>query len=94
MKDKTYAVLNEQDPNKQLFPLESKMRVLSMFENTCVYALLDCCREPFGKYEQLPHEVVQALKNSKGEIREEYTQVNEESNSSNELFTITFGCGP
>jgi len=29
MKDKTYIVLNESDPKKSLFPLETKMRTLS-----------------------------------------------------------------
>jgi len=67
MKDETYIVLNEPDAKKALFPLERKMRTTSLFENTCVYALLDCCREQFGKEDNLQVAKVQLQANSKGE---------------------------
>jgi len=45
MKDTTYAVLNETTFKKALFPFERKIGTLSLCKNTCVYALLDCCRQ-------------------------------------------------
>jgi len=54
MKEQTIAVLNEEDQKKSHFPIERKMRTFALFEYTCVYALLDCCREPFSKEENAP----------------------------------------
>jgi len=96
MKEQTYAVLNEADSKKSLFPIERKMRSLSMFKNTCVYALLDCCREQFSKEDLAPPAKVKYLVNSKGEKQDASlpaVQVNEEANVA-ESFTITFGCPP
>jgi len=45
MKEQTFAVLNEPVSKDALFPLESKIRNLSMHKNTSVYALFDCCRQ-------------------------------------------------
>ena len=94
MKDQAYMVLNEPEPKKALFPLESKMRSMSLFPNTCVYALLDCCREQFNKEDTLQVAKVQLQANSKGEKSDTVVEVNEESNRDAQFFTITFGCPP
>jgi len=70
------------------------MRTLSMFKNTCVYALLDCCREQFSKEDNAPPVKVQLSANSKGEKSYAVVVVNEESNRDTSFFTITFGCPP
>ena len=80
MKDETYAVLNEANPKDALFPIERKMRTLSMYKYTCVYALLDCCREQFSKEDIAPPVKVKLEANSKGEKSDAVVEVNQESN--------------
>jgi len=95
IKDQTYMVLNEPDFKKSMFPLERKLRTLSLFQNTMVLALMDCCREQVKAGEDVPPQKLVHLKNSKGEKVDEalYTGL-KAANESEELFTITFGCKP
>ena len=75
-------VLNEPDFKKYMFPFERKIRTLSLFKNTNVITLLDCCREQVGKNEDVPFEKQVHLKNSKGETVDEalYTVAIEKAN--------------
>jgi len=54
MREQTYAVLNDPVFKQAMFPLERKIRNLSLFQNTSVYALLDCCREMVRPDEDMP----------------------------------------
>jgi len=64
-------VLNEADFKKYMFPFERKVRTLSLFKNTNVVTLMDCCREAVGKDEIVPFEEPVHIKNSKGELVED-----------------------
>jgi len=94
MKEQTYAVLNNPDFKKAMFPIERKIRNLSLFGNTSVYALLECCREQMRPGEEMPLEKQVHLRDSKGEKVDPALYVTQEANKSQELFTITFGCQP
>ena len=87
-------MLNDPSFKQAMFPLESKIRTLSMFQNASVYALLDCCREQVIPGEDMPPVKQVHLRDSKGEKVDASLYVNEVANKSEELFTITFGCQP
>jgi hypothetical protein len=46
MKNTTYMVLNESDPQQRFFDLERRLEILSKFKNFSVIGVFDCCREP------------------------------------------------
>jgi len=98
IKDQTYMVVNEEDFKKYMFPFERKVRNLSLYKNTNVVALFDCCREAVHAGEEVPKEKQVHLQNSKGErVDEALYQVHqaiEQANKDEELMTITFGCKP
>lgn len=67
VKEQTFAVLNDPVFKQAIFPIEGKIRNLSLYENTAVYALLDCCRERVRPGEDMPPQEQAHFRNSRGE---------------------------
>lgn len=45
----TKIVLNSEDKIEQIWPLESKLSVITSYQNTYLVSIFDCCREEIPK---------------------------------------------
>jgi len=55
----TKIVCNEEEKNFRYFPLESKLSLISKYQNTFIVSIFDCCRE------QLPKEDLRGMGDEK-----------------------------